>query len=428
MMNLRARYVFPVAGPPIADGVVTLRGSRITAVGRQRLSGDCRDLGNVAILPGLVNAHAHLDLSDLPVPLGAPPVDFVDWIKRVMAHRRTVGEGRGRALSLGLRESVGHGTTAIGDMAQPAGTGPFFGQMKLGWPRVVDRKHGPVPFKVAWNAAPVDGTVFLEIIAPTPERVAAACELALRHQQSACRSAPWRPGLAPHAPYSVHPELLRRMVALSADFGLPLALHLAESREELELLRSCTGPLRGLLEDLGAWHPELLPAPARPLDYLRRLAQAHRALIVHGNYLDEEEIAFVAAQRGQMAVVYCPRTHAWFGHRRYPLEELLAAGAVVALGTDSRASSPDLSMLAEMRQVHDKHASVPGNVVLELATIRAAAALGRAHEIGSLEPGKYADLAVVALADGEPSDPHELLLAGDGPVVARYFRGRPCAA
>ena len=137
----------------------------------------------------------------------------------------------------------------------------------------------------------------------------------------------------------------------SIEHEMPLAMHLAESREEIEFLRDGRGPFRELLESRGGWDPTARPRGARPLDELRVLSRAHRALVVHGNYLDDEEIDFLGRQRRQMAVVYCPRTHAWFGHARYPLEKLLAAGAIVALGTDSRASSPDLSLLAEMRHV-----------------------------------------------------------------------------
>jgi cytosine/adenosine deaminase-related metal-dependent hydrolase len=186
-------------------------------------------------------------------------------------------------------------------------------------------------------------------------------------------------------------------------------MHLAESREEIEWLRSDGGPLRELLQDLGAWRPGRFGG-GRPLDYLHALAQADRALVIHGNYLDDEEIAFLAAHRRRMAVVYCPRTHAWFDHDPYPLARMLAAGVTVALGTDSRASSPDLSLLAEMQDVARRHPEIEPRAVLEIATLGGARALGREHSIGSLAPGKRAGLAVVALPEGRAADPHELLV------------------
>ena len=229
--------------------------------------------------------------------------------------------------------------------------------------------------------------------------------------------------MSPHAPYTVHPELLARAVDLSVEHEMPLAMHLAESREEIDFLRDGRGPFRELLESRGAWDPTARPRGARPLDELRVLSRAHRALVVHGNYLDDEEIDFLGRQRRQMAVVYCPRTHAWFGHARYPLEKLLAAGAIVALGTDSRASSPDLSLLAEMRHVARAFPAMSRATILELGTLGGARALGLDSRIGTLEPGKWANLAVVALPEDAAADPHELILDAAGPVVATWVRG-----
>ena len=194
-------------------------------------------------------------------------------------------------------------------------------------------------------------------------------------------------------------------------------MHLAESREEIEFLHDQSGPFRELLEARGAWDSSARPRGSRPLDELRMLARAHRVLIVHGNYLDDEEIEFVAQHRQKMAVVYCPRTHAFFGHVPYPLEKLLAAGALVALGTDSRASSPDLSLLAEMRYVAGSFPGLSRSRILELGTLGGARALNCDAEIGSIAPGKWANLAAIDLPEDSATDPHELLLDADGEVV-----------
>ncbi len=204
---------------------------------------------------------------------------------------------------------------------------------------------------------------------------------------------------------------------------IPLAMHLAESREEIELLASGTGSLADFLRQRQAVVcPHGRPA-MKPLDFLRELASADRALVIHGNYLDGEEMAFLAARSESMAVVYCPRTHAFFGHQRYPLEKMLAMGVTVALGTDSRASNPDLSLLAEMRFVARRYPELSRATILQLGTLSGAKALGL-RGIGRLEPGAYADLAVVAIPDDATADPYELLLAGDLPVVATWFRGQ----
>ena len=139
--------------------------------------------------------------------------------------------------------------------------------------------------------------------------------------------------------------------------------------------------------------------------------------------MDDEEIGFLSANAERMSVVYCPRTHDWFAHRAYPLEKMLAAGATVALGTDGRGSSPDLSLLGEMRFAARRHPGVPLADILKMGTIHGARALGREAELGSLAPGKRADLAIVALPDRAAADPHELLFDPAAAVVACYCRG-----
>jgi len=402
-LTLTARYVFPVVGDPIPNGRITIEDGRIIAMkpcdaGVSPESHEIHDLGNVALLPGLVNAHVHLDFSDLSAPLGHQGVGFTDWIRCVMQSRQNNSTEKNcssqknsreqiaphrTSHERGLNESFRNAVRVLGDIAQP------------NWPADV------------YSASPLSGVVFQELIAPTAERVAAAMELAHAHLQR--KSANWQPGLSPHAPYSVHPKLLEAIIALSAAEKLPVAMHLAESNEEIELLQHGTGPLRGFLEDLGAWNPELTRQGSRPLDYLHRLAAAHRALIVHGNYLNDEEIAFIAAHAARMAIVYCPRTHDWFAHQDYPLEKMLAAGVTVALGTDGRGSAPDLSLWAEMKHVIQKHPGIEPRRVLQMGTRNGAKALGLEQNIGTLEPGKRADLVVATLPARDVRDPHDLL-------------------
>jgi cytosine/adenosine deaminase-related metal-dependent hydrolase len=263
--------------------------------------------------------------------------------------------------------------------------------------------------------------VFFELIGLKAARIESALE---RAREVLMSPGDWRMGLSPHAPYTVHPELFAKLVALAAERNAPLAFHLAESLEELELLRSHSGPFLTLLKELDAWDEGAIPLGTRPLDYLRVLATAPRVLVIHGNYLDAEEIAFLAAHRERMAVVYCPRTHAYFAHARYPLPQLLAAGVRVGLGTDSRASNPDLNLLEEMRLVARRFAAMSPADVLKLGTIDGATAMGCEQDCGSLMLGKFANLAVVKLPDREAKDPHELLFDSAEPVVKTFYRGR----
>jgi cytosine/adenosine deaminase-related metal-dependent hydrolase len=434
--SLRARYLFTGLGPPIAGGTVTLCGPRIVAVGGQA-RGELEDLGNAAILPGLVNAHTHLDLSGLDAPLGTPGMGLVDWIGLVIAHRQRrpplVNGAEGDSsifasrksgqspvatspIAKGIAESRRWGTTSLGEIAQP------------GW--------SAEPFL----AGRIDATVFLELIAPTAARVDPVVELARGHLRTRHAPRDARPhaereeylehvlGLAPHAPYSVHPQLLRQVVRLARAAESPIAFHLAESPEELELLATGQGPFRELLDKLGAWEEGPFPGPRRPLDFLQELAAAPRSLVIHGNYLDGDEIRFLAQRADRMSLVYCPRTHAFFRHAPYPLAELLARGVTMALGTDSRASSPDLSILAEMRFLARQHPQIPRPTILRLGTLGGAQALGVDRSAGTIEPGKLAHLAIVALADRDAADPYDLLFDSDAPVLARWWRGEPDAS
>jgi len=399
--SLKARYVFPVAEEPISDGVVTIEGEHILAVGREPGGDHVLDLGNAAVLPGFVNAHAHLEYSDLDAPLGKPGIPFVDWIRQVVAYRAELEDhDESEAIRHGYQQSLAGGTTTLGEIVQ------------LGWSDDLLPPEGP------------DTTAFLELIAPTTGRIAPTVGAARTHLQNHAGQESWRPGLSPHAPYSVHSEVLGEAIQLAAGVSAPVAMHLAESREELELLAKGDGPFRNFLEAMGAWQEGFLAPGTRPLDYLQRLAMAPRTLVIHGNYLDDEEIAFLADRAGRMAVVYCPRTHAYFGHDAYPLEKMLAAGATVALGTDSRASCPDLSMLSVMRAVAQKHPEVDRSCLLALATSEGARALGRGHEVGTLEPRRRADLVVVPLPDRDVADPHALLFESAEGVLATWCRGR----
>jgi len=381
-----------MVGPPIPGGIVTVAGSKIVAVGRRTSAGRVLELGDVALVPGLVNAHTHLELSDVREPLGQPGTPFVQWLGEVMRWRgQRDASAPLAAVEKGLWECRRHGTAAVADIVQP------------GWTAAVAAGTG------------VHVTAFLELIAPTEARAAALGEQALAHLRRP-RSGHWRPGLAPHAPYTVVATLRRQAIAWAAQYRVPLAFHLAESQEEIELLRRGQGPLCEFLQSRGASSGEL-KGGLRPLDFLRELAQAPRTLVIHGNYLDEEEMAFLAARRATMATVYCPRTHAWFQHEPYPLARMLSLGVRVALGTDSRASAPDLDMLAEVRHVVAHHPAISPRTALELATVEAARAVGMDDAFGTLTPGKQAAMATIPLPQPEAPDPYELLLEGTPAAV-----------
>lgn len=391
----QARYIFTGVGRPLRDASLTIDGGRIVSVGRP--DGPLEQLGNVALLPGLINAHTHLEFSELAAPLAQPGVPLVDWIRLLVLWRRQQAASgpaavrrKTRAVTRGLDESQRCGVRLIGEIATP--------------------EFDPGPFL----SATVEGVVFVELLGLALDRVEPL--LALARQHVITRDGVTK-GVSPHAPYTVGPDLLARVARLSREIRFPLAMHLAESTEELELLASHSGPFVELLRELDAWQPQALPRGIRPRDYLELLADAHRALVIHGNYLTPDEICFVGQHRGSLSVVYCPRSHAYFQHTRYPLAEMFAARVNVAVGTDSRASNPDLSVWNELQWVAHQHGDVPPDEILRMGTSNAARALGCADQRGSLEPGKRADFVILQLPEHTADDPYELLFDPSSEIV-----------
>lgn len=388
--TVSSRWVFPVEGPPLSNGVVTIRDDRIVAVSPRGDRTADEDLGNAAIIPGLVNAHTHLDLSGSRGLI--PPTDparFTDWLRDVIAYRRTrTAEQVRDDIRAGLDECLNYGTTLVGDISFGGDT----------WEALAEAK--------------VRAVVFWELIGLSVERAEAARSSALEWVQRHAGTATCRPGLSPHSPYSARESLMR-----GAGREMPVAIHLGESPGELELIRSRTGPFVPFLQQLGAWDASGLIRSFDDIFTANR--EARHALFVHCNYLEEECARFFDSG---ISLVYCPRTHAAFQHPEHPFREFLNRNVRVCLGTDSLASNPDLDVLAEARFVHRLHPDLPGEQLLRMATLSGAEALGWVDVCGSLTPGKSADLVAIPLPqrDGEP---YELLFADQQGERRTMFRG-----
>ncbi|MBX3444622.1 MAG: amidohydrolase family protein [Planctomyces sp.] len=391
MQRLRARWVFPVARPPLSGGEVEIADGRVLSVS-EPTGRPAVDLGDVAILPGLVNAHTHLEFSGLAQPL-APGRSFSEWIAAIVAERRArqAAGPNSNVRQRGLEEALHSGAVVIGDIETSS-----------------DKPPVPPP-----GARLVR---FRELLSLDPDALDERLATAAQHLDSSTTAPHVVRGLSPHAPYSVHPRLLEKAIGLASVHGAPVAMHVAETREELELLRSGTGPLVDLFRTWGVWREDAIPRGIRPHDILQVLAHAPRSLVVHGNFLTDDELDVIAASPG-MSVVYCPRTHAYFGHPDYPLAGMLARGINVALGTDSRASNPDLSLWRDVQTAARLHPDIPGEQLLRMATINGARALGLEAEFGVLAPGRTASLAVIRLPRAPESDFHGLLRAEDSEVV-----------
>ena len=398
-ITLRARHVLPMSGPPIENGWIRIVGQRMVAIGRGRPSGEVRDLGDSIVLPGLVNAHTHLEFSDLDQPLSAAG-GLPAWIERVVTLRRgrnSDAAERGRGIMLGLQESAAAGVTAIGEIATAA--------------PLQNPASGPLL------------RVFREMLGLSLPAMALARSVLVReldHMEGGGVAA----GVSPHAPFSVGQPLGSQIVGEAVRRRLPVAMHLAESRDEAELLATGGGAFRTLLEQLGAWQPHT-PKRFMPVaDWISLLARAARGIVVHGTFLPEKSSALsrLSRHRDRLCVVVCPRTTQALSGRLPPVKAFRDVGIRVAIGTDSRASNPDLSVVAECRTLVDGGLASPCEA-LAMATLHGAWALAFERRCGMLAPGRPADIAILRPV-GPYRDPFAAAIDPATQVAATLRRGR----
>jgi len=392
----RARWVISNRAGTIEDAAVVCADGRIARVGPwSRLQPHVgardavEDLGESAILPGFVNGHTHLSLSDMKGRL-RPTRNFAAWIGRLTARRlaRTKNAIR-RAVRQGAEESLAAGTAAGADVT----TEPAFDDALAG---------GPIRWRVFGEVLRFGeaGRRFTE------ERIA---DLEALRAQTGLEV-----GIAPHAPYTLGIEDFMRARREADARGWPVSAHLHETLDEIEFTRSGQGDLHKWLSLARFLPKDLAPLGKRPIPALAEAGFFKGpVLVAHGNYLTDEEMAILAQSRSSVA--FCPRSHAFFGHADHPWRRLLAAGANVCLGTDSLASSPSLSVLDEMRYLAAEHAEAEPRLLLEMATGRGARALGFADDLGDLAEGLRADFCVVGPV-AQPLDPLAAILGGEGSV------------
>jgi cytosine/adenosine deaminase-related metal-dependent hydrolase len=231
-----------------------------------------------------------------------------------------------------------------------------------------------------------------------------------------------RVGISPHAPYSVEPDALRECGQRARDANLPLCIHVAETADEERFTRNGEGPFADFLAGLGLWDENIPHIDCSPVELLASVGVlGPRTLLAHANYVSDREISLIA--KSGASVVYCPRTHAEFGHPPHRFRDMLRAGVNVCLGTDSLASNPSLSILDELRFLHSKCHDVAPNDLLALGTIRGARALGFGEVVGSLTPGKSADFVVIPICP-PARDWYEILSSSERPMSV-YVRGTP---
>ena len=394
-MHIAADSVITAAGP-LRDAWVTVRGSTIVWVGKAGApaapAGDVVELGHGVLLPGLVNAHCHLELTHLAGRVDATG-GFVPWVERLVdARPRGTGAEVDAGIARGIEEAIASGTVALADVSNSL------------------RSIRPLA------SSSLRAVVLYELLGWDPAaaaRVLADAELRVG-EAGGRRPAPHvEVRLAAHAPHSVSPELMRAIV----EAGGPLAIHLAESREETAFLAGGSGEWSAFLGRRGLGHVAFAGAARSPVAYLDSLGALRRGtLCAHCVQADAADCRLLAS-RGA-SVVLCPRSNRTLGVGKAPVEELLAAGVTCALGTDSLASSPSLDLLQEAAALHRDWPQVPAERIVRMATFDGARALGL-DGIGAIAVGQAAALAF-APGPATLRDPHQFLVSGEaaaGPVA-----------
>lgn len=396
---------------PIEDGFVLIQGSRILQVGKRKdlytlPSVRMLDLGDTILLPGLINAHCHLDFTFLKGRVRYQG-GFRDWLKKMGERTRaTPPADFRRSIRTGIRDCLDYGTTTLCDVSTSWESYPLL------------RRSGLRAF------------VFLEMIDLGQPSTAVYCRRFQERLRALVEELPPTPtfrwGLSPHTPFTASRELFEWTGKyLDHHRDIPTTLHLSESREEMDYFKKGTGPMASRIRLLSPhWD---FPWNTTPVQYLNGCGWLPKLdLGVHLNVLDERDLKLLAKNR--IAVVHCPGSHAFFNHPRFKYETLRRHRITLCLGTDSLASNRSLSLFREMRLFRKNHPSVPAGEILSMVTVKPAQALGLGNQLGRIKPGYLADLIgipPVASRKSKFADPLGRVLGYEGKVTFAMVQGEP---
>ncbi|HTV42858.1 MAG TPA: amidohydrolase family protein [Candidatus Sulfotelmatobacter sp.] len=412
-LTLRARVVLPLATGPIDHGAVVIFGNRIAVVDSwDRVSrelpsisaGPVLDLGDVILLPGLVNAHCHLDYTDM-AGFWPPPKKFTDWIPQMLAAKAEWSySDYARSWLNGAKMLLQSGATTVADI-----------------------EAAPELLPDVWNSTALRVISFLELTSVRSKRepvdiLHEALQKIDSLDHNRCAAA-----LSPHAPYSTSPDLLRLCARAAREKNLHTAVHVAESEQEFEMFAHARGEMYDWLKKNGRDNSDC--GLGTPIQHLDRAGLVDPNFIaIHANYLHDAD--FDLLSKRQASIVHCPRSHEYFQHKKFPLEALLAANVNVCLGTDSLATvakngkqSLELNMFSEMQSFSRSHPDCSPQTILKMATVNGARALGLAGKIGELSTCTSADLIAVPYA-GNTSNAFEAVLNFHGRVSASMIAGQ----
>ena len=410
-MILRAKIVLPITAPPIEDGAVLISGGKIRAVtpwknlarhSARITHHETVDLGEVILLPGLVNAHCHLDYTGMAGEI-PPPKQFTDWIAAITAFKANWDySDYAQSWLRGAHQLLKTGTTTVADI-----------------------EAVPELLPEVWEATPLRVFSFLEMTGIKSHRPPRDILREALRKISSLRHPRHRALLSPHAPYSTQPELLRLTARTIGKKNLRAAIHVAESVGEFQMFQKAEGEMHDWLARNGRDNSDCgLGSPVGHIAKQKLLGE--NVLAVHVNCLARGDATLLKKTH----VVHCPRSHDYFRHPKFERARLAAAGANLCLGTDSLATTrkdgkqkPALNLFAEMRALADADKSVSPEEILLMATVNGARALGLAGKIGELSKNAFADMIAVPFS-GKIANVHEALLAHAGNVSASMIEGR----
>jgi aminodeoxyfutalosine deaminase len=406
---LRARTVLPISQPPIENGALSISANRIRAIGswpdfRFPANESIFDLGEVVLLPGLVNAHCHLDYTDM-AGLLPPPKTFTDWIPLITAAKSMWGYSE-------YAQSWLHGAHML---------------LKTGTTTVADIEAMPDLLPEMWDATPLRVFSFLEM---TGIRAKRDPEKILREAADKIDSlahARCSASLSPHAPYSTLPELLRLSAEIARKRSWRITTHVAESEQEFEMFNDARDKMFDWLKRNERDNSDC--GLGSPVQHLARNKMLGKNLIaVHVNLLARGDAALLGKNR--VHVVHCPRSHAYFRHPPFLRERLANAGVNISLGTDSLSTvrktgkqKLELNLFEEMRLFAANNRTISPTEILRMATVNGARALGLAGQAGELSEKAFADLIAIPF-DGKIADAHEAVLAHTDAVCVSMIDGR----
>jgi aminodeoxyfutalosine deaminase len=409
-MIIRARTVVTMDRAPIENGAVAVSENQIVDVGsfdelKTRNAGNTVDLGEQLLLPGLINAHCHLDYTCLRGKI-RPQKSFTDWIRAINAQKSQLSPGDYVAsIKDGFEEAKKFGTTAIANLTA--------------FPQSIAQIRPPI--RTWWFAELIDVRAperADELVDAAMDAMRSSLEcaetsaLSKRRHVAALQTPKW--GLAPHALFTASSSLFRCCQEIAKREHIPLTTHLAESREEMEMFRDGSGPLYEFLKSIGRSMDDCGNETPLGLFFGTLDRAVPRWITAHLNELIESDFDLLERLDPKFHIVHCPRSHEYFHHSAFAFDRLSSLGFNICLGTDSLASNESLSLFAEMRAFQRNFPQISPEEILKMVTVNPARALRCENALGQIQPGFEADLVAVPCSNS--TDIFEHILAFDAPA------------